>query len=59
MNLLNGKELPEYSQGLILISGKTVLSPYWNNEKATAEDFKYDGWRNTGVFIKKKKKKIA
>lgn len=48
INLFNGKELPEYSQGLILISGETVLSPYWNDDKATAEDFKFDGWRNTG-----------
>uniref|UniRef100_A0A914RQ13 AMP-dependent synthetase/ligase domain-containing protein n=1 Tax=Parascaris equorum TaxID=6256 RepID=A0A914RQ13_PAREQ len=35
-------------RGLILISGPTVISPYWNNQKATMEDFKYSGWRNTG-----------
>ncbi|VDD89723.1 unnamed protein product [Enterobius vermicularis] len=51
VNLLNGKELPEYSQGLILISGKTVLSPYWNNEKATAEDFNNLG--DIGYYDKK------
>uniref|UniRef100_A0A915ARH8 4-coumarate--CoA ligase n=1 Tax=Parascaris univalens TaxID=6257 RepID=A0A915ARH8_PARUN len=48
VDLFTGRELGPNERGLILISGPTVISPYWNNQKATMEDFKYSGWRNTG-----------
>lgn len=50
VDLLTGREMGPNERGLILISGPTVTSPYWNNQKATMEDFKYSGWRNTGAL---------
>uniref|UniRef100_A0A915AQ82 4-coumarate--CoA ligase n=1 Tax=Parascaris univalens TaxID=6257 RepID=A0A915AQ82_PARUN len=51
VDLFTGRELGPNERGLILISGPTVISPYWNNQKATMEDFKYSGWRNTAGDI--------
>uniref|UniRef100_A0A915PUV5 Uncharacterized protein n=1 Tax=Setaria digitata TaxID=48799 RepID=A0A915PUV5_9BILA len=48
IDLVSGAELGINEQGLILLRGQTVVSPYWNNDKATFEDFKRNGWRNTG-----------
>lgn len=48
IDIVNGTEVGINEQGLILLRGQTVISPYWNNDKATLEDFKHNGWRNTG-----------
>ncbi|VDK70330.1 unnamed protein product, partial [Anisakis simplex] len=48
IDLLCSEEVGPFERGLMLIKGPSVNSPYWNNEQATNEDFKYGGWRNTG-----------
>ncbi len=42
-----GKELPNYEKGEIVIKGENVMAGYFKNEKATAETIK-DGWLYTG-----------
>lgn len=49
IDMVSGAELGTNEQGLILLRGQTVVSPYWNNDKATFEDFRHNGWRNTGM----------
>ncbi|HOG05762.1 MAG TPA: AMP-binding protein [Paludibacter sp.] len=43
----DGKELPNYQKGEIVIRGENVMAGYYKNEKATAETIK-DGWLYTG-----------
>ena len=43
----DGKELPNYEKGEIVIKGENVMAGYFKNEKATAETIK-DGWLHTG-----------
>jgi long-chain acyl-CoA synthetase len=43
----DGKELPLYEKGEIVIKGENVMAGYYKNEKATAETIK-DGWLHTG-----------
>ncbi len=43
----DGKELPNYEKGEIVIRGENVMAGYYKNEKATAETIK-DGWLYTG-----------
>ncbi len=42
-----GKELPNFEKGEIVIRGENVMAGYYKNEKATAETIK-DGWLHTG-----------
>ena len=42
-----GKELPNYEKGEIVIKGENVMAGYYKNEKATADTIK-DGWLHTG-----------
>lgn len=42
-----GKQLPNYEKGEIVIKGENVMAGYFKNEKATAETIK-DGWLHTG-----------
>ncbi|VBB32587.1 unnamed protein product, partial [Acanthocheilonema viteae] len=48
IDMVSGVEVGINQQGLILLRGQTVISPYWRNDKATFEDFQRNGWRNTG-----------
>ncbi|HQB28036.1 MAG TPA: AMP-binding protein [Paludibacter sp.] len=43
----DGKKLPNYEKGEIVIRGENVMAGYYKNEKATAETIK-DGWLYTG-----------
>lgn len=43
----DGKKLPNYEKGEIIIKGENVMSGYFKNEKATAETV-IDGWLHTG-----------
>ncbi len=43
----DGKELPHFEKGEIVIKGENVMAGYFKNEKATAETIK-DGWLHTG-----------
>ena len=43
----DGKELPNFEKGEIVIRGENVMAGYYKNEKATAETVK-DGWLYTG-----------
>ncbi|MDR1585422.1 MAG: AMP-binding protein [Prevotellaceae bacterium] len=43
----DGKELPNYEKGEIVIRGENVMAGYYKNEKATVESLK-DGWLHTG-----------
>lgn len=42
-----GKALPNYEKGEIVIKGENVMAGYYKNEKATADTIK-DGWLHTG-----------
>jgi len=42
-----GKQLPNYEKGEIVIKGENVMAGYFKNEKATAETIK-EGWLHTG-----------
>jgi len=44
---LDGKELPNFEKGEIVIKGENVMAGYFKNEKATAETI-IDGWLHTG-----------
>ena len=44
---MDGKELPNYEKGEIVIRGENVMAGYYKNEKATAETIR-DGWLYTG-----------
>ena len=44
---VDGKSLPNYEKGEIVIRGENVMAGYYKNEKATAETIK-DGWLHTG-----------
>lgn len=43
----DGKILPNYEKGEIVIKGENVMAGYYKNEKATADTVK-DGWLHTG-----------
>jgi long-chain acyl-CoA synthetase len=43
----DGKELPNYEKGEIVIRGENVMAGYYKNEKATGETI-VDGWLHTG-----------
>lgn len=43
----DGRELPNYERGEIVIRGENVMAGYYKNEKSTAETIK-DGWLHTG-----------
>jgi len=43
----DGKQLPNYEKGEIVIKGENVMAGYFKNEKATTETIK-DGWLHTG-----------
>lgn len=43
----DGKELPNFEKGEIVIRGENVMAGYYKNEKATAETI-VDGWLHTG-----------
>ncbi|MDR2144994.1 MAG: AMP-binding protein [Tannerella sp.] len=43
----DGKELPNYQKGEIVIRGENVMAGYYKNEKATAETV-IDNWLHTG-----------
>lgn len=43
----NGKELPYYEKGEIVVRGENVMKGYWQNEKATQETIK-NNWLHTG-----------
>ncbi|MDR0829801.1 MAG: AMP-binding protein [Prevotellaceae bacterium] len=44
---LDGKELPNFQKGEIVIRGENVMAGYFKNEQDTAETIK-DGWLHTG-----------
>ena len=44
---LDGKELPNFEKGEIVIKGENVMAGYFKNEKATVETI-VDGWLHTG-----------
>lgn len=43
----DGKTLPNFEKGEIVIKGENVMAGYYRNEKSTAETIK-DGWLHTG-----------
>ena len=43
----DGKELPNYEKGEIVIKGENVMAGYYKNDKSTQETIK-DGWLYTG-----------
>lgn len=43
----NGRELPYYEKGEIVVRGENVMKGYWQNEKATQETIK-NNWLHTG-----------
>lgn len=43
----DGKELPYFEKGEIVIQGENVMAGYFKNDKASAETIK-DGWLHTG-----------
>ncbi len=48
-----GQEAPDGTIGRLYIAGPTLLSRYFNNEAATAENLGADGWFDTGDFARK------
>jgi long-chain acyl-CoA synthetase len=44
---LEGRELPSFEKGEVVIKGENVMAGYYKNEKATAETV-IDGWLHTG-----------
>jgi 4-coumarate--CoA ligase len=42
------KDVPEGSEGELIVKGPTVTTGYFGNEKATKESFTPDGWFKTG-----------